>query len=169
MFWELKKALPNVPKSSCVGAVADAQYITQHFCKAFFMELEMPQALFTFVVWDPSHFMDLAAEKFITEPYLKKKKLLHKSFSLPNSTHTWKQTFINNKYSNCMFDRILQSYLSRIHNSSPPPPINDTEQTHTVYYRNQFSTENWWKHRNAFSATLSLPTPNVLTLQTLLN
>ena len=39
-----------------------------------------------------------------------------------------------------MFDRILQSYLSRIHNTSPPPPINDTGQTHTVYYRNQFYT-----------------------------
>ena len=40
-----------------------------------------------------------------------------------------------------MFDRILLSYLSRIHNTSPPPPINDTGQTYTVYYRNQFSTQ----------------------------
>ena len=40
-----------------------------------------------------------------------------------------------------MSDRILQSYLSRIHNDSLPPPINDTGQTHTVYYRSQFSAQ----------------------------
>ena len=36
IFRELNKVLPNVLKSSCVGAVADGQYCTTCFKDAFF-------------------------------------------------------------------------------------------------------------------------------------
>lgn len=64
--------LPSVQKSSCVGAVADGQYITQRFQNAFLLELDTPKDDFSFIVWDPSHFMDQVAKKFMCEPYLKR-------------------------------------------------------------------------------------------------
>ena len=59
IFKELNNALPNVHKSSCEGAVADGQYITKSFQSPFFAELGVQQDLFSFIVRDPSHFLDL--------------------------------------------------------------------------------------------------------------
>ena len=70
IFKELHIALPNVAKSSCVGAVADGQYVMQLFTNALFSELDIPKKSFAFLVWDPSHFLNLVAKKFMDEPHL---------------------------------------------------------------------------------------------------
>ncbi|XP_047737560.1 uncharacterized protein LOC108672979 isoform X2 [Hyalella azteca] len=71
IFLELQTRIPNVDKKFCAGAVADGQYANERFRNAFFTAVGV-QDEFSFVIWDPSHFMDLCAKKFISQPYLKR-------------------------------------------------------------------------------------------------
>ena len=64
-FSTLKTTLPNVEFSYCVGAVADGQYITDRILNAFSQYSQCPSDDFRFIVWDPSHFLDLSVKKLM--------------------------------------------------------------------------------------------------------
>ena len=54
------------------------------------------------------------------------------------SIQNLKQALINNGYSNRDFDRVLNSYINPTRRQPAPPNISD-ENTHEIFYKNQFS------------------------------
>jgi hypothetical protein len=73
------------------------------------------------------------------------KALIHRTYKITSSWHLFnnniqqlKQALVNNGYSNSMFDQILMKYLNDI-NDSNVNTVNGAT-THTLMYRNQYST-----------------------------
>jgi hypothetical protein len=71
--------------------------------------------------------------------------LIHRTYKIcsdwtmfTNSIQKIKQSLINNGYSNTMFDDALRRYLDRV--TTGQTPGSTIGRTHTVYYRNQFSS-----------------------------
>ena len=81
------------------------------------------------------------------------KNLIHRTFKICSdisncreSINNLKQAFVNNGYSNSLFDKILNKYIDNLPNrqaetSQPPPepPDGGSNHTHDIYYKNQFS------------------------------
>ena len=76
------------------------------------------------------------------------KALIHRSYRISSDLTTFhasveklKQSFINNGYSNRMFDTILQNFINRTHQQDREnPPHTDPDHTHKIYYKNYFSS-----------------------------
>ncbi|KAF2348583.1 Reverse transcriptase domain, partial [Trinorchestia longiramus] len=71
------------------------------------------------------------------------KALIHRTYKISSSWHLFhssivklKQSFINNGYSNTLFDNLLRNYLLKV-NCSTKEETNRI--THTIYYLNQYS------------------------------
>ena len=67
--------LPNVKLDyiqGAVGAVADGQYQNKKFTSALKKDLNFTDSTYSFLQWDPPHFLDLAAKKQNSEPFMKR-------------------------------------------------------------------------------------------------
>ena len=71
------------------------------------------------------------------------KALIHRTYKISsswshfqNSVNILKQSLVNNNYPNRNFDHILNSYINKIFRQDPAP---ETNVTHTIFYKNQFS------------------------------